>query len=433
MTGGAGKGNQSKMLEVIRRTRNIIAGISHKWQLAIFVAVHILILAALFNTVYKSTFVFSGLYFGYASQIMDGGFPYRDFALEYPPFSLLFFILPRLAAPTWQIYSIWFQAEVIIFDLIGLLVIYSIAKRLGKAPWKMLSIYTVGLLAVGPIIGQQFDIFPAVMVLLSLYYFWLGKHKTAWALLALGAMTKIYPVVIAPIFLIYYIRNHQYIRIRDGIITFAAVSLAIALPFLIMSPDGFLNFFSYHAQRGIQLESTYSGFLLVADKLDLTSVSVVHNFGSYNVSGQLADTCVTISNYLPVVLLFIAYWIIYKRMNLGKPDIARMGAYSLLAVLILLISSRILSPQYLIWLIPLLPLLAGRWRYPIWILFVITGALTYYIFPWHYTELAQYNSGAIAVLMSRNILLIVMAVLAGVSLFRKNEPEYTAADGGGGG
>lgn len=289
----------------------------------------------------------------------------------------------------------------------------------------MLSIYTIGILAVGPIIGQQFDIFPAVIVLLSLYCFWLGKHKISWALLALGVMIKIYPVVIAPIFLIYYIRNHQYIRIRDGIITFTAVCLVIALPFIIMSPGGFINMFGYHAERGIQLESTYSGFLLVADKLDLTSVSVVRDFGSYNISGQLANTFVTISNYILVILLFTAYWIIYKRMDKGKPDIMRMGAYSLLVVLILLISSRILSPQYLIWLVPLLPLLAGRWRYPIWILFVITGALTYYIFPWHYTELAKYDTGTIAVLISRNILLIVMAVLAGVSLFTKNQPEYT--------
>ena len=415
---------------MIRISRNNTAVISHKWQLVLFILAHILIFAVLFNTVYKLQYVFSGQYFGYASEVLNGNLPYRDFVLEYPPLSLLFFMPPRLVASTWQIYSIYFQAEVVIFDLIGLLVIYSIAKRLGKAPWKMLSVYTIGILATGPIIGQQYDIFPAVMIILALYCFWLGKHKTAWALVALGAMTKIYPVVIAPIFLIYYIRNREYKRIRDGIITFAAVSLAIALPFLIVSPTSLLNLYTYHAQRGIQLESTYSAFLLVADKLHLTSVGLEYNFGSWNITSPLANTFARLSNYILVILLFISYWFIYKQMNKGKPQIMRLGAYSLLAILIVLISSKVLSPQYIIWLIPLLPLSAGRWRYAIWIVFVIIGALTYYIFPWHYEQLTNLNSGVVAVLLSRDILLIFMAILVGVSLFMKLQREYSAANGG---
>src|ERR1017187_5316375 len=35
------------------------------------------------------------IYFGYASRIVDGQVPYRDFTLEYPPLALPFFLLPR--------------------------------------------------------------------------------------------------------------------------------------------------------------------------------------------------------------------------------------------------------------------------------------------------------------------------------------------------
>ena len=187
-------------------------------ELTLFIIVHVLIFILLFHFVYKIQYTGTGIYFDYASKVLQGSLPYRDFTMEYPPFALFFFILPRLIASTYTSYAVAYQVLVLIFDIIGLCVVYSVARRLGKAPWKMLTIYTLAILAIGPIIAQQYDIFPAVLTLLALYYFWLGKHKTSWALLALGTLTKFYPAVIAPIFLIYYLRNRQYKTIWSRLI-----------------------------------------------------------------------------------------------------------------------------------------------------------------------------------------------------------------------
>jgi uncharacterized membrane protein len=398
---------------------------SHKWHLVLFGLAHVIILPLLFHTIYKTSYSSIGIYFDYASNVLGGNLPYRDFILEYPPFALFFFILPRLFTSNLGIYTVAFQMEVFLFDLLGLYMIYRIAQYQGKSPWKMLTVYTVAILAIGPFIAETYDIFPAIIVLLALYYFWMGKHKTSWGILAVGALTKIYPVTLAPIFLFYYVRNHQYKRIWSGILVFAASSLAIIIPFLAISPSSLLSLINYHVQRGLQLETVYSSFLLIVGKFSSTSPQVAYGAGSWNVTGPLADSLAVISTFVMAFLLLMSYWFIYSRIKTGKSQLIEMSTCFLLVIAVVLITSKVLSPQHLIWLFPLLPLLSGRQRYAIWAVFVVIGALTYYIFPLHFTELVNLNSALVAVLLIRDIFLVILTVLVGISLYRLRTCHYS--------
>lgn len=384
---------------------------NHKWQLVSFVLAHILIFAAVFHSIYSIQYSPVGLYFDYAAKVLHGSLPYRDFPLEYPPFALIFFILPGKFAATWQNFAVYYQIEVVVFDIIGLYLMYLIARRTARAPWKLLAVYTAGILVIGPITGQQYDIFPAVLTLLAIYFFWRDRTALAWVFLALGTMTKIYPAVIAPIFLVYYLRNREYRKISRGIISFAAVSLLILLPFLITGPANLLSLYNYHAERGVQMESTYASFLELADKLGLAQASTQFAFGSWNLTGGAATFLADASTPLLVLLLLAVYWLIYRRADTHRIDIADIGAFSLLAIVITLITSKVLSPQYLIWLIPLLPLLTGKVRYWIWGIYAAVGVLTYYLFPISYFDLIAFKTNAVAALLVRNVLLILMSFL----------------------
>jgi hypothetical protein len=387
-------------------------------QLLLFAVLLTLIFFPLFHFLYKMQYSGTPLYLDFASRVLHGSLPYRDFSLEYPPFALVFFLLPRFLTSTYITYAVYYRVEVFIFILIGLYILYLIAQRLGKSPWKIMMIYTVAILAMGPILAEQYDVFPAVLTLLALYFFWVGKYKTSWVLLALGALTKIYPLFLAPIFLLYHLRNREYRRIWSGVITFAVTSLIIFLPFLILSPSSILYLINYHSQRGIQLESVYSSFLLIGDKLGLTSVKLAMDFGSWNLVSPLADALAKISLYLTGLLLLIAYWFIFTQMKPGKSQFTRLGAYALLVTGVALVFGKILSPQYLIWLIPFLPLIFGPLRYGILSTFVAIGILTYTIFPLNYYPLLYLQTGIIVVLFLRNILLILLTVMAAVSLKR---------------
>jgi uncharacterized membrane protein len=399
------------------------AWIPERWQLVLFAVGHLVIFLVVFQHFYKIQYSPAGIYMDYASNVLNGKVPYRDFPFEYPPLSVIFFILPKIFTSTWQGFTTFFQGEIMIFDFIGLFILYLISRRLGKSPWIMLAVYSAAILAIGPIIEKQYDLFPAVITLLAVFYFWLNHHKTAWVLIALGTMIKLYPVLLAPIFLIFYYRNHQYARIRSAIFAFAVPCLIILLPFFILSPSSLMSLVNYHSQRGIQLESAYGAILLVAQKLGWLSTRLDYNFGSYNFSGSAAQFLDKISLYLLAAGIILTIAFIYFQVRAGKSQFSRIGSYFLLVILIVLVTSKVLSPQYLIWLIPALPLVFGTWRFYIWLLFFAIGGLTYYIFPLHYLELTNFSTPEVIVLVIRDVLLLVMGILLLINLRRRKASD----------
>jgi uncharacterized membrane protein len=386
-------------------------------QLVLFIIALAGIFYVLFQTIYKTPYTATLLYFEFASHIMHGDLPYRDFNLEYPPLSLAFFLVPRLFTDLYPAYVVLYKAEIFLFVLIGLTVFYRTARRLGLAPWNMMLVYTLGILAIGPIITEQYDLFPAILVLLAMYYFWLDKYKTSWMFLALGFMTKAYPLVIAPIFMIYHLRNRQLHRIGTAALTFVLTCLVVLLPFLFSDPTSLLGFIHYHTARGIQIESTYGAVLLAAHKLGLTSINLVFNYGSWNIAGTIADRLAVSSTYFLVAMLLAGYGLIYKSIAVGKLGIEQIGAHAVLITTITLIGSKILSPQYLVWLIPVTPLFFFSWRDCACLLFLLIGGLTFYVFPMHYMEIMDFKPGVITVLFIRDFLLIFFGIMSTISVF----------------
>jgi len=85
--------------------------------------------------------------------------------------------------------------------------------------------------------------------------------------------------------------------------------------------------------------------------------------------------------------------------------------YSLLAIVIMLLGSKLFSPQFIIWLCPLLPLVEVRWRYVLPVLLLIIGGISQYIYPHNYLELELVVPHVVILLAVRNFLLLVMAVI----------------------
>ena len=113
-----------------------------KWQLIIFGLVHVLIFLVVFNSgiygdSFKSDFNVS---FFYSSKIVLGQLPYSDFTVEYPPLALAFITLPRLITSDLAAYTQAFSIEIMLFDLLGLVIIAALSRRLGLSLWKTLGI-----------------------------------------------------------------------------------------------------------------------------------------------------------------------------------------------------------------------------------------------------------------------------------------------------
>jgi uncharacterized membrane protein len=393
----------------------VFAIIKSNRLLSAFIIAHAVIFILFNSSLYPHHFSSFAIFMDYASQIIQGHMPYRDFSFEYPPIALVFFILPRLFSSDYLIFYILFCFEVIAFDVIGILLVAAIARQLKQSLALRLGIFSLALLFIGPIVYLRYDLFPAIMVLAAIYAFHENKHKTAWVILALGTMTKIYPLLVAPLFFVYYLAHRQYRRLITGILSFMFVSLITTLPFLVMTGNGFIDFLKYQASRGLQIESSYSSVLLLLHNLRLVSINIYTGWGSVNTGGSLADYLAGLSTPISLVLLGTVYFIFLRNQlksefRLEPPNAiaSHITDYTVLVIIIFMVSGKVLSPQFIVWLYPLIPLIVSPWHCAAWITFMIVGLLTMYIYPIHYIELTYLEPITVYVLFCRNILLALL-------------------------
>jgi hypothetical protein len=297
-----------------------------RWQIIIFGLVHALIFTAFFQASINNNLAWSNadrLYLSYASRLFSGELFYRDFFIEYPPLAMLFFSLPRLVTGDLDGYIIAFTIETFIADLVALVLLALLSRRLGVRPRYTMLAMTVALIALGPIMISRYDIFPAVMVLAGFFLFFRGRDTMPWIWLALGTVTKLYPVLLTPLLAAYYWRTSQYRQLVKGSSAFVLLIAAVILPFLIIAPDGFTAFLKYQLVRGLQLESVYSSFLLIGHIIHNGAITVTYNFGSWNLVTQAADFIAEISFYLSLYVLIVVFALMVKYIYQCDPAVPR--------------------------------------------------------------------------------------------------------------
>lgn len=364
------------------------------------------------------------LYCQYADYIGRGQVPYLDFNFEYPPGAILVFLLPGLITEGIKAYSLAFTVEMLIFDLAGLLLAAFLGRRWRYPVWVVLLIYTLALISVGTILVQRFDLVPAVVTLASLFCFYRGNYKAAWSCLAVGVLIKLYPLVLAPLFLIWQIKLQGWRNAVVSLTAFVLVIALVAVPFLCIDPGGFKESFQLQGDRALQIESSYASILMLASELGLGNASVYLGDMSFDLASPFSEFLASYAVVFMIIGLLLVYMSFYRRFGSdpGNKDtaLAEILNYSLLAILVVLLASKVLSPQFMIWLLPLVPLVGGKMRYYICLVFLGAACLTVYLYPAHYYELVSMESIAVAMLVLRNLLLAIMALMVAF------QPRYAA-------
>jgi uncharacterized membrane protein len=321
------------------------------------------------------------------------------------------------------LYFIAFAIEIFLFDLIALAFIVYISRRLNMSTVRSLTFYTLFMAVVaGPIVIQRCDLVPAVLVLVALAALIKGRNSLAWAVLALGVVAKLFPIVIAPLFVIWYIIKKQYRQLIKGVAVFSAVILVTVIPWVIIDAQGFCSSISYHLVRGLHAESSYGSFVLLWQLLGFTRVDGGFSYGSYNLISPMADSIAKASFYIIAAILLVLYLLFAFKLKRGQNKIISLEMptaeteslllqYAVLVIIGFLVSSKVFSIQYMIWLCPLLPLLNIRRGTHIFILFITVGIFTLYVYPFNYTPFARFKNLPVLIMACRNLLLIVIGFL----------------------
>jgi len=289
--------------------------------------------------------------FGPESEgIAAGDRPYRDHDLEYPPLSVPILVAPALLSESLAGYTEAFQWEMIGFDL-AIVVLLALAlpggpRRVGGA----LAVYSAGVVALsGIVLGDsdlersplalaRFDLVPAFFVLAAVLAREAGRSALWSALLSVGTAVKAVPAALFPALL----RGE---RDPARVAVAALAVLAVVAAVVLAWGDSFWSAVDYHADRGLQIESVAATPLEIAG-IDDTSVAAEYGSGSFNFTGPGADEARGISLLALVVLYAAVLWAGWR----ARTAMLELST-ALLAVVTVL--APVLSPQFLLWLLPL--------------------------------------------------------------------------------
>ena len=300
-----------------------------------------------------------GRYHDFVRDMQDGQLPYRDFYMEYPPGAIPAFLAPLLLKAIAG-YNLAFKFTVAAAG-VGVVAVAAIALRLLRAdPARAFATYAVIALspvALGAVVLNRYDLWPALIMVAALAAVIDGRDRLGFGLLALGVAVKIYPAVALPLILIHVARTRGREAVVRAVASFAVVFAICVAPFALIAPGGLGYSVKTQTVRHLQLESLPASILLAADKAGAYSASIVPGKpGSLDLSGTLPNALGVLTTLLLVAALaavFLTYW----RADENVETLVLGVAASVAAFIAF---SKVISPQFLVWLIPLIPLVARR-------------------------------------------------------------------------
>jgi hypothetical protein len=356
-----------------------------------------------------------GLYESYGRSMGNGAAPYVEFSPEYPPGALLLFLIPRLFGDA-NAYTQAFVAEMAAFDLMACLFVVAWAKRLrSSAPFFPLwptAIYLLFTAALYPVLYSRFDIAPAALVIAAVYFAYGQYFRWGAALLGAAAAVKLWPLALGPLWLGLAWRQGGWRRAFETGVWIAVGVLVPCAPSLSRAGMQVLTFLQYHEARGIEVGSTWASMALILNLLKWIPAQANHDFGAFHIKGDAATWFTGISTYVMVLAALAPQVVAFVSGGLGRAEDAdgKVGLRASCATALgFMIGGKVLSPQFALWLAPLLPVAAAELLPTI--LSLASAALTtaYYPFTAEALEMvAPGHARAVAVIATRNALFIAI-------------------------
>jgi alpha-1,6-mannosyltransferase len=399
-------------------------------------------------------------FYHFAGQLAAGQLPYRDYSVEYPPLAVLLTLLPalpllpfvgiaprpdpafhagltNLPAPDpvrYGAYGVSFAVMMVLVDMFTLWLVMRVSKRsvAGDKNGAVSGlIYTLLTLAVGALL-QKFDLVAGALCLLAIYGLLIRRPYLAWSALAAAALTKGFPILLAPPMALYQIAQVRAQQpagwakpaLREvGRPLGALIGIIAVVTLAIMLWAGWgavASTILYHEARANEIESLWANLeLLVAW---LPGLAVTTRFNGADLSRVVVSPLDAALRNAPmlllVVLLCVVYapllWIGWRWRRLGasrrvmsgpESDAHWLIAISLAALLAFMLAFRALPAHYALVLLPLAAALRLPGRVPqrVWWGALIVLALLGQSVILYWDSLKALEPAAVLLLTARNL------------------------------
>ncbi|MFF0476221.1 glycosyltransferase 87 family protein [Streptomyces sp. NPDC004284] len=361
------------------------------------------------------TFDVSNIYQGWYEVLRTGTYPLDDVTWQYPPAAAFAILAPGLL-PFLGYASAFFLLAFLCDALVFGLLLYTgrRAGRSSRGAWFWLA----GVPLLGPTAYARYDVMVTAVAVAALLA--AGRSpRVLGALAGFGAVLKVWPVLLLA-------------GTPKGRATFrswpAAVgAAAAALGFCLLWMPGALAFLGFQRDRGTEVESLGAMVFHVLRHVGWEGEAKM-NYGSIEFLGPYVSTVSTAA----LVLTIAAFgWLLVWRVKARHFASSTVADAAFVAVLLFTTTSRVLSPQYMLWLVGLAAVClahrSSRMRKPAHLVLWAT-AVTQFEFPVWFSHVTRSDPLGIAVLFTRNGLLIAATLIACRILWRHTvtEPRLAA-------
>jgi len=346
------------------------------------------------------------LYHRYAQAFWLGSPPLRSLPAEYPLLSIVPFTL-TLLPPLHDFVSV-FGAWMLLLLLVGYV---AVRRRESVRTAEVCAVYLV-LGCFATVLGR-YDLVPAAATVVAYWAVRQRRFTLAYGVLALGTLLKLYPVFLVPVVVLEQYRSLDLRPFRSlpprgvvaGVGLFVVSVAGVFAVSALLNPGGWLGPFTYNSHRPLQVESVPASLLWLSGLVGL-STAPDHSFHSYNLVGR-ADNVLSIVTELALVAGCL--WV-YLRQLQGRLSFGRAAT---LCLLVVVCTNRVFSPQYLMWVLPLVAIVEPDYD-AVWL---TVCALTTAIFPYAYDLAGLHGTGTPssypfffpALIAARNALLVIAA------------------------
>jgi hypothetical protein len=357
----------------------------------------------------------SVIYHGWSEVLKTGTYPLGDVTWQYPPVAALAILSPALL-PFLDYASAFFVLACLCDALVLGLLLYA-GRRTGR-PTAGGWVWVAGVPLLGTTAYARYDVMVTAVAVAALLA-GVRHPRVLGALAAFGALLKVWPVLL----LAGTARGESTRRSW----TAAAVTAAGLLVVCTAALPGALAFLGFQRDRGTEVESLGALVFHVARQFGWQG-RVELNYGSLEFLGPHVPLVSTLALGLSIVALG---WLVVWRLLARDFGVSTPADATFTAVLLFTTTSRVISPQYMLWLVGLaavcLVFRSSRMGLPAVLVLVATG-VTQLEFPLGFIHVVTSDAQGVTLMFVRNGLLVAATLVASRRLWKETVPAPVRRD-----
>ncbi|MCN9242041.1 glycosyltransferase 87 family protein [Streptomyces sp. RY43-2] len=211
------------------------------------------------------------------------------------------------------------------------------ARTHRRRPWDGLLVALAPAFALTATIN--WDLLAVALLAAAMLMWSRGRALAFGILVGLATAAKFYPFLVLGPLLVLCWRAGKWREYGVALLGAVGAWLVVNLPVMFLAPEGWAKFYSFSRERGVDFGSV---FLFISRWFDIEITADAANASA--------------------MIMMVAACVAIAGLTLTAPRRPRFAQLAFLIVAVFILTNKVYSPQYVLWLVPLAALARPRWR-----------------------------------------------------------------------